>query len=303
MAIRFQCQCGKVLMASDDQAGLEGQCPACERVVTIPESGNLDMAGILDNEEQGQGFSPVPPEEETLEESESDSIKGLEDLERSLEDKVEDQQPKWSSGRSSRFVMLTSIVVVFLVAVVVFIVVLGDREASQESIIIKKMQIATETEEEEFGLPVGAKLEEGGTQPLEPQPPTLVGAEGESSEEGSTEPSVVVETEAEPEATKEEVVASIQPETPPAGKVAPAGAYTINLASFKLKEGAERYVDQLKEMGIDAFDWEIDLGQKGKWFRVSVGSFTSREEANEYAVELKKKGISKIFITQVPGTS
>jgi cell division septation protein DedD len=303
MAIRFQCQCGKVLMASDDQAGLEGQCPACERVITIPESGNLDMAGILDNEEQGQGISPVQPEEETLEEGGSESIKGLEELERGLEDKVGEQQPKWSSGRSSRFVMLTSIVVVFLVAVVVFMVVLRDREASQEPIIIKKMQILAETEEEGSALPVGAKLEESGTQALETQPPTPAGTEGESSEEGSTEPSVVAETEAAPEATKEEVVASIQPETPPAEKVAPVGAYTINLASFKQKEGAERYVDQLKEMGIDAFDWEVDLAQKGKWYRVSVGSFTSREEANEYAVELRKKGLSEIFITQVPGTS
>ncbi len=302
MAIRLKCECGKVLMASDDQAGLEGQCPACDRVITIPEHESLDLAGILDGEESTQGTSGERPGEEATVRKEPEGVTGLDDLERGLEERVEDKPERWTSGRSSRVVMLASIIVVFLAAVFVFMFVLREKETANESIIIKKIQPSTESEE--VGSPaVGARLEEEIVQPEEAQPVTPAASEDESVEEVSTEPTVTAETEAAPEEKKSEVVASIPAEATVVEEVPSAGAYTINLASFRKKDGAERYVAQLREKGIDAFDWEIDIPQKGRWHRVSVGNFGTRQEAENYASELRKMGLSDIFVTKVPETS
>ncbi len=315
MAISFRCECGKFLTASDDQAGLEGQCPACDRVITIPQTGTLDMAGILDREEPEEVTSQERFAEKVTEKEVSESMRELEDLERDIGGKVEDQQERWSSGRSSRAIMLASILVVLLVALFVFMFVLKGREVSQEPIIIKKIQPSTETEEEASAPAVGAKLEEGEAQPLAPvtgeekaQPEDLQPTVAETGEEEatgrvSTEPPVAAEAEPASEEKEPEVVASIEPETQSAKKVPPVGAFIINVASFRQKELALRYVEELKEKGIDAFDWEVDLPEKGRWYRVSVGNFPTRQEAESYAGELREKGLSDTFITQVPGTS
>ncbi len=70
-----------------------------------------------------------------------------------------------------------------------------------------------------------------------------------------------------------------------------------------MKERAERYVEEMKEKGIDAFDWEVNLPQKGRWYRVSVGGFSTRQEADDYVKELREKGIYDVFITRVTGAS
>jgi hypothetical protein len=75
--------------------------------------------------------------------------------------------------------------------------------------------------------------------------------------------------------------------------------YTVNLASFKKREGADRYVEDLKDQGIEAFVWEVDLPQKGLWHRVSVGVFANREEARVSARGLEGKGF-KTFIVKTP---
>lgn len=303
MAIRFRCECGKVLMASDDQAGLEGQCPACERILTIPETDNLDLAGVLDVEEPTEALAAGQVDEEGAREEIAGEMEGLEALERDLEERAEYRHGKRSWSPSSRVVMLASILVVFLVAFVVFMVVLREKETPQEPILIKKIEPVIETEEEATTPAVGAKLEEEATLPQEEQPIASPIAEGEPSGQAPTEPTPGEEAGVPPEEKKPETVASIKVEAPPVKKGPPVGAYTINVASFKQKENAERYAEQLKGKGIDAFDWEIDLPKKGRWYRVSVGSFSTRQEAESYAGELRQKGITDVFVTKVPGTS
>jgi len=82
-----------------------------------------------------------------------------------------------------------------------------------------------------------------------------------------------------------------------------AEAFTINLASFKPRERADQYVKELKKLGIDAYVWEVDLAEKGKWHRVAVGRFPTLKEAKDYKEELKKKGISGTFITKTAESS
>jgi cell division septation protein DedD len=106
---------------------------------------------------------------------------------------------------------------------------------------------------------------------------------------------------AEKPAKKAEVVADAKSERPsaPAVETPPAGTYTVTLASFKTKERADHYLDKLKKIGIDAYVWEVDLPEKGKWYRVSVGRFPTLEEAKNYKEELKQKGISNTYIVKV----
>ena len=91
--------------------------------------------------------------------------------------------------------------------------------------------------------------------------------------------------------------------SPSPPETAPAEAFTINLASFKPKEKADQYVEELKKLGIDAYIWEVNLPEKGKWHRVAVGHFPTLKEAKDYKEELKKKGISGTFIAKTAESS
>jgi cell division septation protein DedD len=286
-------------MASDDQAGREGQCPACGEVVTIPQEGNV---------ERKESEQTPPPEQMVESEPTEEAPVGIDDLS-DLGDEGEAEYEKRGWFRSSRFTVLGSIIVVVVVALVVFWVVKREQEKSEEVVAVKEIQPLVKPEEETYAPPVGALLEEQETPQLtEPEFGFPETSEEESLEGATDEPITVEEQEAVPEEPEETVVASKpletpQVETPPAGTLLTPGAYTINTASFRDKENADRYVEELKELGIDAFNWEIDLGEKGKWHRVSVGGFTTREEAQDYADELKQKGISNTFVTRVPGVS
>ena len=300
MSIRFRCECGRVLMASDDQAGLEGQCPACGQLVPIPET------EILNTKEAEEGVSAAQLDEtETVEEA-SMGTKDLEDLERGGEGEVEDQPEKRGWAWSPRFAILASILVVVIVALVVFTLVRKERRTDEDVVIIEQIQPLVETEEETPVPPVGARLEEEAAEsPQSEVTETIVSSTSEEEliEESLSEPSLDVETEVVTGEEEPEIVASTGTETPPAKTTLPTGAFTINVASFRQRERADRYVEELKKKGVDAFDWEIDLPEKGRWYRVSVGGFSTRREAENYANELRNKGISDTFITRVPDTS
>jgi cell division septation protein DedD len=110
----------------------------------------------------------------------------------------------------------------------------------------------------------------------------------------TAEPKEVVE---KPE-KKAEITAVAKSKPPSAPETPPAVTFTINVASFKPRERAEQYVEELKKLGVDAYVYEVDLGEKGKWHRVAVGRFPTLKEAKDYKEELIKKGISGTFITK-----
>jgi len=287
-------------MASDDQAGMEGQCPACGKVVMIPQEGTL----APEEGDQGMPAEPVTGQDVVGDETSLDD-NGFEDLEEDLVEDVRETPERRAWFWSSRFAVLGSIVVVVAVALIVFTLVRRDREETQELVVIKEIEPLAEFEPEASAPPVGAKLEEDVPPLVEEQALDSAMIEEEPVEAPLTEATLEAEPETVPEepAEAEATVASIAPETPSEERLPPIGAYTINIASFRQRENAERYVAELKQMGVDAFDWEIDLPNKGKWYRVSVGGFSTRREAEDYASDLKQKGISDIFIAQVPKTS
>ena len=66
--------------------------------------------------------------------------------------------------------------------------------------------------------------------------------------------------------------------SPPAA-AGTAGKLTIQVASLKDGDAAERIVANLKKDGYPAYVSRIVIPDKGLWFRVQVGHYTDREQA------------------------
>jgi cell division septation protein DedD len=66
--------------------------------------------------------------------------------------------------------------------------------------------------------------------------------------------------------------------------------YSIYLGSFKNIDRARRAVSLFQQKGISPYWVKIDLGPKGKWYRVFAGHFQSRDEAEAVAIQI---GIGK----------
>ncbi len=65
--------------------------------------------------------------------------------------------------------------------------------------------------------------------------------------------------------------------------------YTLHMGSFKSLNRAEKSFALLKEKGLHPYWMPVDLGKKGKWFRVFVGYFTTPDEADKFQ---KARGIT-----------
>jgi septal ring-binding cell division protein DamX len=137
----------------------------------------------------------------------------------------------------------------------------------------------------------------------EPPPPELAKATPPAEEAPALEVKVGTEAVVEKPDKEAEVAAGAGSEAPLVAQVPPAGTFTITLASFKPKQGADQYVEKLKKLGIDAYIWEVNLPEKGRWYRVSVGHFPTLKEAKSYKEELKQKGISDTYITKTTESS
>ncbi len=72
------------------------------------------------------------------------------------------------------------------------------------------------------------------------------------------------------------------PETDPEGK------YTVQIASFKKMDNAQKFTEQLKSKGYPAFITKA-LISKGTWYRVRVGTFADKKKARKYSEMIKSK--------------
>ncbi len=74
----------------------------------------------------------------------------------------------------------------------------------------------------------------------------------------------------------------------PISTIAPAigcsvsSAFALQLGSFKTLERVVRAVSYYKEQNVDAHWHQLDIGSKGKWYRVFTGPFRTKEEAEEF---------------------
>jgi chromosome partitioning protein len=97
----------------------------------------------------------------------------------------------------------------------------------------------------------------------------------------------------------EEAIARIESrEDPVMGSSATGDGYTVNVASFREKTRADRHIEELKKQGIEAFEWETEIHQKGRWHRVSIGNFPTIRDAQIFATELEERGF-RTFVTRL----
>ncbi len=82
------------------------------------------------------------------------------------------------------------------------------------------------------------------------------------------------------------------------GKIT-TGRFTLNIASFRNKDNADRLMKELEEKGYEAFIEKANIPGKGTWYRVAVGRFSSRGEALAFARGLKEKGVSYSFVRKI----
>lgn len=110
------------------------------------------------------------------------------------------------------------------------------------------------------------------------------------SKQNEVKPEVRPEVKAAPPAAVE--VASPPPAPVPtvsAPVVKPEGAYVVQVASFRTKEDAQKFVKRLEGYRLKPYVESADLGKKGVWYRVFAGPFGSRESADQAVALLKEK--------------
>ncbi len=73
--------------------------------------------------------------------------------------------------------------------------------------------------------------------------------------------------------------------------------YTIQVGSYPEKAMADDEARNMKKKGYAAFVVATDLSEKGKWFRVRIGSFSNKQSAEKLAKELRSKESIDGFIT------
>ena len=75
----------------------------------------------------------------------------------------------------------------------------------------------------------------------------------------------------------------------------PSYPYSLRDGSFRTLEKVQKAVALLKKKGLDPYWCEVDLGEKGKWFRVFVGYFKDQKDANEFK---KRHALKKSLLTK-----
>ena len=84
-------------------------------------------------------------------------------------------------------------------------------------------------------------------------------------------------------------------------KPEPGGHYAVQVEASQDKSRAGLQVDLLKKNGYDAYLEPIDLGAKGRFFRVMVGPYGTEAEANKVRTDLiRDSRFSESYIRYLP---
>ncbi len=74
-----------------------------------------------------------------------------------------------------------------------------------------------------------------------------------------------------------------------------APIFVVHVGSYKDRPSAEREAESLaKKTGRPAHAFEVNLGEKGSWYRSAVGEFASADEAAAYKKELESQAIARV---------
>ena len=125
---------------------------------------------------------------------------------------------------------------------------------------------------------------------------TQIGTEDSAKVESSVEPSVLVKEPDLPSASVKPVV--VTEKTSPAQPTAITAAYVIQVLSSKELKATETSLKKVKENGFaDAYVQSVNLGDKGIWYRIYIGQYSSMDQAKSALTSVKEKYTSA-FITK-----
>lgn len=141
----------------------------------------------------------------------------------------------------------------------------------------------------------------------EVKPPPLVGEPQEKVATPKPEPMAPKRPQTAPERPK--TAKPAEPARPKKGetarpKITPKKSpkkqvfYTVQVASLRSAQEAEKFVRYLREKGYEAFVRRVTLPQKGTWYRVYVGRFPTISQARSFGEKLKQKEKFKAFYIQ-----
>lgn len=87
-----------------------------------------------------------------------------------------------------------------------------------------------------------------------------------------------------------------EPKNEPAEITATGRLYTVQVASLRSKESAERIIEKLSQKGYDAFVSRSSNSKSGTWYRVRVGHFPENSQAQEMAQKLERESYNPIVV-------
>ncbi len=84
----------------------------------------------------------------------------------------------------------------------------------------------------------------------------------------------------------------------PPQQVTPQTTLAVQVYSFKEKARADAALLKLKDKGYKAYIMQSDLGARGIWYRVRVGTFSNEEDAKKALESITQEFKSGIIVTE-----
>ena len=84
----------------------------------------------------------------------------------------------------------------------------------------------------------------------------------------------------------------------PPQQVVPKDAFAIQVYSFKDKNRADMALEKLRQKGYKAYIMISDLGARGLWYRVRVGTFPNEQEAQKALESITNDFKSGIIVSE-----
>jgi cell division septation protein DedD len=132
---------------------------------------------------------------------------------------------------------------------------------------------------------------------------TSTGAESEPAEsQPAPKPVTAPVKQAQPVAEPTATEAAVEAEKPVASeKTVRRGHYAVQVEASQDKAKADLQVEILKKKGLKAYIDQVDLGEKGRFFRVMVGPFQTKTQAKEARNTLSEDSrFTGSFIKYIP---
>ena len=122
----------------------------------------------------------------------------------------------------------------------------------------------------------------------QPVVPTTV-AQTANSRVNDFEPATAQQQLPTPQPIPQQPTADDAPVAPIQAKAAGDASFSVQVAASQNMTEANQWVQSWRDRGYSAFLMVADLPDKGRWYRVRLGTFPSRDTAENFASQLKEK--------------